>query len=44
MKFPSRIVLSFRLGRGAGCASTKVTERQQLETGKIPRPESHSRV
>jgi hypothetical protein len=40
MKFRSRIVLSFfALVLVAGCASTKVTERQQLETGKIPRPD-----
>jgi hypothetical protein len=40
MKFRSRIVLSFfALAVVAGCASTKVTERQQLETGKIPRPD-----
>jgi hypothetical protein len=39
MKTRSRIVLCFfALVVVAGCASTKVTERQQLQTGKIPRP------
>lgn len=39
MKFSSRIVLSlFTLVVVAGCASTNVTERQQLVTEKLARP------
>ena len=39
MKFRSSIVLGlFVLVAVAGCATTKVTKRQQLVTGEIPRP------
>jgi hypothetical protein len=39
MKFRSRIVLClFVLVAAAGCASTKVTNRQQLVTGQLARP------
>ena len=40
MKSRSRIVLClFALVVVAGCASTKVSDRQELVTGKLPRPE-----